>query len=192
MKGKTICPKCSVEFVADIPEGKDTHIVTCPKCKQTFTIKRICKDEEKKDCGWEEHGEPRKTILSSLKHNSNKPMFASFFLLAVGILGLFTSVVYWSSEHILFPELEGLISNLPGPVTNNVLVAVFLLVFSCFAFIGALTSFQRRFFCISLLCAVLGVFSIGLFVGIILSLIALGLIISARDEFENGTQGKVF
>jgi len=191
MKGKTICPSCSHEFSLDVPDDQDTHSLSCPKCKHSFTIKRVCHDEEEKDCGWEEHGEPRKTILSSLKQYTNKPMFASFFLLAVGVLGLFTSVIYWSSDR-LFVELEEIISYLPGPVTNNVLVAVFLIVFSCFAFLGAITSFKRKYFTLSMICAFLGVFSIGLFVGMVLSIVALWLIASARDEFENGTQGKVF
>jgi len=67
-----------------------------------------------------------------------------------------------------------------------------LIIFSIFAIIGFITVFKRRYFLFSAICAFLSIFSIGLIVGIILAIIALELIVTSRDEFENGTKGKVF
>jgi hypothetical protein len=67
-----------------------------------------------------------------------------------------------------------------------------LVIFSIFALVGSITVFKRRYFVFTAICAVIGIFSIGLFVGLVLSIVALELIIVSRDEFENGTKGKVF
>ena len=93
MKGKTTCPQCKYKFVMDVPDESDTHTIKCPQCNHSFIIKRSCHEESDADCGWEEYGEPRKTILSSIKNNTNKPIIASFLLLANGVLGIFIAVI---------------------------------------------------------------------------------------------------
>jgi hypothetical protein len=93
MKGRTICPKCKHEFILDIKEDEKKHAVSCPKCNTEFTIKAECKDSETNyECSWEEHGEPRKTILSKIKPRTNKPMIAVIILIFVFAIGINTAL----------------------------------------------------------------------------------------------------
>ncbi len=92
MKGRTTCPKCKNEFILEMPKDCEKHKVVCPKCENNFFI-RVKKDKSQNlECTWEEHGEPRKTILSSIKRKSNKPKFAAILLTIVFVLGTFTAV----------------------------------------------------------------------------------------------------
>jgi len=192
MKGKTTCPKCKYEFVMDMPDDTEKYEITCPKCTHSFVIKRTCKKGTDDECWWEEHGEPRKTILSSIKKKTNKPIVASFLLIATGILGFFTAIIYSSSNGQLIPELEFITINLPFLSFDKIALSIFIVVFSIFPLIGSITVFKRRYYIFTAICAFIGIFSIGLFVGFILSIVALELIIVSRDEFENGTKGRVF
>ncbi|MCK5112713.1 MAG: hypothetical protein KAQ84_04150 [Thermoplasmatales archaeon] len=192
MKGKTTCPKCKHEFVMDVPDNSEKHVIECPKCNHSFIIKRTCKDESDDECDWEEHGEPRKTILSSIKQKTNKPTIASFLLLTTGVLGVFTAVIYNSGGVQLIPELDFITSSLSLLSFDKFALSISLVIFSIFALVGSITVFKRRYFVFTAICAFIGIFSIGLFVGLVLSIVALELIIVSRDEFENGTKGKVF
>ena len=92
MKGRTICPKCKHEFVLDVPNKQKKYEATCPKCKNKFTIQTTsCDPDKDKECYWEEHGEPRKTILSSIKPKTDKPMIVAILLVAVFALGITTA-----------------------------------------------------------------------------------------------------
>lgn len=72
--------------------------VDCPKCDHQFVAKTsqcnsldLTKDslvDVDADCFWEEHGEPRKTILSSIKPRTDKPMIASLLLIIVVCIGV--------------------------------------------------------------------------------------------------------
>lgn len=190
MKGKTTCPQCNHEFVMDVPEDSETHTIKCPQCNHLFVIKRTCQEEPDDECGWEEYGEPRKTILSSMKKKTNKPIIASFLLLATGILGIFTAIILASSNGPVGPQLE-VITSCFSKIDNAVL-SVPLIIFSVFAFAGSVTAFKRRYFVFTAVCAVVGIFSVGLFIGFVLSIVALALLIISRDEFENAAKGKVF
>ena len=193
MKGRTICPKCKKEFVMEVPDYSEKHMVTCPHCTHSFVIKRVCEQNQEKDeCGWEEHGEPRKTILSSLKKKTNRPMIASFLLLTIGVLGVFMVVIFGSSSDALIPEFEFITSYLESLQIDRIFLIAALVVFSLFALIGSITAYMRRYFGFTLFCAVLGIFSIGLFIGLVLSFIVIGLLFVSRDEFENAAKGKVF
>lgn len=93
MKGRTTCPNCEHKFVLRVPEDKKIHKIICPSCKKSFTIKTDKCDKNKTgECSWEEHGEPRKTILSKIKPRTNKPMIAFLLLVIVFCLGISTSV----------------------------------------------------------------------------------------------------
>ena len=190
MKGKTTCPQCSHEFVMDVPDDSETTTIECPECNHSFAIKRTCQEEPDDGCGWEEYGEPRKTILSSIKKKTNKPIIASFLLLATGVLGIFTAVILSSSNELVIPKLEFIMSYFSA--IDNVVLSVVLVVFSAFALAGSITAFKRRYFVFTAVCAVVGIFSIGLFIGFVLAIVALVLLIISRDEFENATKGKVF
>ncbi len=192
MKGKTTCPKCKHEFIMDVPDNSEKHVIECPKCSHSFIIKRTCKDESDDECDWEEHGEPRKTVLSSIKQKTNKPTIASFLLLTTGVLGVFTAVIYNSGGVQLIPELDFITSSLSLLSFDKFALSILLVIFSIFALVGSITVFKRRYFVFTAICAFIGIFSIGLFVGLVLSIVALELIIISRDEFENGTKGKVF
>ena len=192
MKGRTTCPKCKYELVMDLPDDIEQHTVECPSCHHFFVIKKTCNDDEEEECGWEEHGEPRKTILSSLKKKTNKPIIASFLLLTVGVLGIFTAVIFSSSTESLIPEFEFIISYLAGFNIDSIILLVLLVVFSIFSLLGSISAYLRRYYMFTAICAVIGIFSIGLFIGLVLAIIALGLLIISRDEFEHATKGKVF
>jgi len=89
MKGRTTCPKCNHVFILDTPKDREQYKAICPKCNCNFAIKKTSdgiKAEE--ECAWEEHGEPRKTILSSIKPRTDKPMIAAVLLIFVFILGI--------------------------------------------------------------------------------------------------------
>ena len=190
MKGKTTCPRCNHEFIMDVPDDSETTTIECPECNHSFVIKRICQEEPDDECGWEEYGEPRKTILSSIKKKTNKPIIASFLLLATGVLGIFTAVILSSSNELVIPQLEFIMSYFS--TIDNVVISVVLVVFSAFAFAGSVTAFKRRYFVFTAVCAVVGIFSVGLFIGFALAIAALILLMISRDEFENATKGKVF
>lgn len=192
MKGRTTCPKCEHEFIMDVPENTEKHTVECPSCNHSFIIKRTCYEETDDECGWEEHGEPRKTILSSLRKKTSKPIYASFLLLAICVLGIFTAVIFWSSTESLISEFEFITEYLSSLGIDNLVLAVAIFIFSIFTLAGSITAYMRRYFAFTALCAFLGIFTFGLFVGLVLSIIALGLILVSRDEFENATKGKVF
>jgi hypothetical protein len=96
MRGKTTCPDCKHSFTIDLPARDEKHEIVCPKCKKKFNVKVKCTEEE---CTWEEHGEPRKTILSKNIAITNKPMIAAILLTCVFILGVTTSV--YSEEFIV-------------------------------------------------------------------------------------------
>jgi len=190
MKGKTTCPQCSYEFVMDVPVDSETTGINCPHCSHSFIIKRTCQEEPDDECGWEEYGEPRKTILSSMRTKTNKPVIASFLLLATGVLGIFTAVVLASSNGTVISQFEFFTSYFLND--GNIVFSVVLVIFSAFAFAGSITAFKRRYFVFTAVCAVLGIFSVGLFIGFALAIAALILLILSREEFENATKGKVF
>jgi hypothetical protein len=174
----------------DVPDDSDTHTIKCPQCNHLFVIKRTSQGEPDDECGWEEYGEPRKTILSSMKKKTNKPIIASFLLLATGILGIFTAIILASSNGPVVSQLEVITSCFSN--IDNAVLSVPLIVFSAFAFAGSVTAFKRQYFVFTAVCAVVGIFSVGLFIGFVLSIVALALLIISRDEFENAANGKVF
>jgi len=93
MKGRTICPKCKHEFILELEGDEKEHSVLCPNCNNKFILKTDCKDSDPNfECSWEEHGEPRKTILSKIKPKTNKPMVAAIVLFCVFAIGLNTAL----------------------------------------------------------------------------------------------------
>jgi len=103
MKGRTTCPKCKHEFFLDLPE-KEKHQVVCPKCNNKYLIQAKCDDSKKfEECSWEEHGEPRKTVLSSIKPKTNMPRIAAIILAIVFIIGVSTAAL---SESFIESSLD--------------------------------------------------------------------------------------
>ncbi|MFO8077264.1 MAG: hypothetical protein R6U21_01280 [Thermoplasmatota archaeon] len=97
MKGRITCPKCGQDFIAQARKDTIETGVLCPHCHHHFTVKttndnmaETTKDDA--ECSWEEHGEPRKTILSSMKPRTDKPMLAAILLFIVVIIGVFSAV----------------------------------------------------------------------------------------------------
>ena len=89
MKGRTACPKCKHEFVLDAPDDSGKCKVVCPNCGNKFIIQPTSYDSKSKDeCLWEEHGEPRKTILSAIKPRTHKPNIAAVLLISVFAIGI--------------------------------------------------------------------------------------------------------
>jgi hypothetical protein len=99
MKGRIQCPSCSKIFNIKKLTNSDDVILTCPHCNNTFNIHqsdksshKSCKTSNREDCSWEEHGEPRKTILSSIKPRTDKPMIATILLLIVVFMGISAAI----------------------------------------------------------------------------------------------------
>ena len=120
MKGRIECPNCSKHFdIAKISDKQDT-VLTCPHCNNQFNIhpnsEEHCADKKNaEECDWEEHGEPRKTILSSMKPRTDRPMIATFLLIIViciGIIGAVIPNVFLETPVMLFSATgsEGSIS----------------------------------------------------------------------------------
>ena len=98
MKGRITCPKCGKEFIAQAQKNTVETRVLCPHCHHHFTVKTTNNtmtkpSEDDKDCSWEEHGEPRKTILSSIKPRTDKPMLAALLLIFVIIIAVISAVL---------------------------------------------------------------------------------------------------
>jgi len=193
MKGKTRCPKCKHEFIVDVPAGVEKYNVVCTNCGYSFTI--VTEGSKKlEEWRWEHHGGPRKTILPSLANVTKRPMIASLLLFIVSIFGVITAIVLVSN-----PSSLGRLFTPFGSYVMDILYSyavvwfILLLIFSGFAMVGSYSCYRKKPMILSLVGAVCGIFTFGLvIIGPILSVIALFLIISSRNEFENGLYGKEF
>ena len=139
LKGRTTCPNCNHDYILDIPKNKERHSTICPKCDYKFLIKKSidCKNLED-ECIWEEHGEPRKTILSSIKIRTNRPKIASFILSCVFITGILSAItIQLYPDFFNFSTLNLISYGLNEGITNdfNLILTIFILVFSLFALI---------------------------------------------------------
>jgi hypothetical protein len=71
--------------------------------------------------------------------------------------------------------------------------SIIIIIFSIFALLGSISSFQRKNFNTAAAGALIAIFSFGfLLIGSILSIIALAIIMMTREEFEDGKKGKIF
>jgi len=113
VKGRTTCPKCNHTFILDIPKSSDPININCPKCNYEFTIRTKKSDSSDAECSWEEHGEPRKTILSKIKPRTNKPFFAAILLIIVFSIGMTTA-----GFNELFLETNAELGNSFGIIGN--------------------------------------------------------------------------
>ena len=122
MKGRTTCPECKKEFILDLPKDDKRHQIVCPECGNKFDVfAKYDKNRKGQECTWEEHGEPRKTILSATKPKTNKPMIAAIILICVFAIGFATSVF---SEEFIETTLDvaanvGLTSDVEIYLTNQ-------------------------------------------------------------------------
>lgn len=271
MKGKATCPKCKHKFVVDLPKSEEKKLVVCPNCNHNFNVRF---KEESGGCSWEEHGEPRKTVLSAIRPKTNKPMIAVILLVCVFSIGITTAVfseafvettmdaasfigfssdvefniidsnnntinnatvtvddvvinqnddgIYnkgdikpgihdveitkegfksKNSEILVLPlityESTFTLNNGTGSVEktefNSLVCSSILGIFSVFALLSVIVCLKREYFDIAVAGAALAIFSFGFFfVGSIISIIALIFILKSRDEFKNGTKGKIF
>jgi hypothetical protein len=125
MKGRTTCPKCKNEFLLDLP-NKDKHEVECPKCNNKFSIQKCDDSVTYEECSWEEHGEPRKTVLSAIKPKTKMPRIAAIILAIVFIIGISTaalseSFIESSLDVATFAGLTGSVKILVTDQSNNTL-----------------------------------------------------------------------
>lgn len=134
MKGRTTCPECKHDFVLELPDENKKHEVVCPKCQNKFNIQVKCPNPKSDDeCSWEEHGEPRKTILSSIKPKTNKPMVAAIILVCVFALGITTAVfsevfIETSMDFASGVGLTGSVSIVVTDITNTTIEDVSILL----------------------------------------------------------------
>ena len=195
MKAKTTCPQCNKSVVVDVSSDKELHELTCPHCQHVFKIKPSQNSTSKtndNDPTWEECGEPRKTVLSKLRRHTNRPIIISFLLLTAGVLGLFTAVFLISNDSMVPAELGVITEFLEMLSAERVLISYIVIVCSVFAIIGSFTAFFRRFFIVTLLCSIIGIFAIGFVIGLVLAVVALILLIVTREEFEHEVTCRTF
>ena len=274
MKARTKCPRCNKEFVLEAPEGSTEHEAICPFCSHRFVIRPSCDPNiNPDDCYWEEHGEPRKTILSSCKQKTRTPTVAGILLICVFVLGISSAIfpevfldapltlladngfsgsvdiiivdqnnttlsnvniIVEDAKNVSFNENKYHICNVSVGITNielnldnyttytkEILVLPFitstynitmtigegiysevfdtvgcfiiLLIFSIIALLASIMCLKRHHLDVAIVGGILGIFSFGfLFIGSLLSIIAVIIIFKSRDEFENGKKGKVF
>ena len=134
MKGRITCPKCGHHIIAEINKDVASFTLDCPRCNRHFKVKTSQVDlsnippdstvEVEADCDWEEHGEPRKTILSSIKPRTDKPMIASLLLISVVIIGIasaFFPTIFLQAP-VQVASLGGLEGGLTIFVDNNSIV----------------------------------------------------------------------
>jgi hypothetical protein len=76
----------------DVSDNEKKQEAVCPSCNNKFTVQTTDSPAESEEGSWEEHGEPRKTILSSAKTKTNKPKIAAVILICVFVVGLSTAV----------------------------------------------------------------------------------------------------
>lgn len=103
MKGRITCPSCGQQFIKETAKNTSTLSVHCPHCNHQFIVKvpstslesgePCSSDDESIDCSWEEYGEPRKTILSSMKPRTSKPMLATVLLILVVLMGVSSAIL---------------------------------------------------------------------------------------------------
>jgi hypothetical protein len=76
------------------------------------------------DCDWEEHGEPRKTILSSIKPRTDKPMIASLLLISIFIIAIASAFfpTFYLQAPVQVAELTGVNGGLTITLDNESLV----------------------------------------------------------------------
>jgi DNA-directed RNA polymerase subunit RPC12/RpoP len=196
MKGRTTCPKCKNDFVLDLPQDEKEHEVVCPKCNNKYKIKAKCSDPQSdKECSWEEHGEPRKTVLSSIKPKSNRPMIAAIILIVVFGLGITTAILSEAFIEISLDLASDLGVNFENKLRefDNMVCTIILIIFSVFSLLGTIACLKRKHLDFAYIGSLLGIFSFGFFfIGSILSIIAFVLIRKSKDEFENGKKGRIF
>lgn len=191
MQVKSTCPNCHREVVTEFDKPTQQAMISCPHCEHSYTIHgTACPPAEV--CTWEELGEPRKTVLSSIRPRTHRLLAASLLLVVLGILGLVTAGVVYTGQEDFLPGINLVIHYLSAFPFEKIVFAGVFVIFSVFAFTGAYSAYMRRNFVFTVLCTVLAMFSIGLYVGLALGIISLWLIYTSRDEFEHGAKGKVF
>lgn len=110
------------------------------------------------------------------KPPSAMPLAAGIMLVIVAILGF----VLWGSVIAAGAAAAGFI---PGMGEALATVGAIFLIFSILALLGAVYCFTRKSFAIAIIGAIFGILSVGYCLGSILSIVALILIIIAKDEF---------
>ena len=195
MKGRTKCPKCNYDYILDIPKYEEKYITVCPNCNNKFTIKKSieCTDLED-ECIWEEHGEPRKTILSAIKPRTDKPMIASLLLSIVFIVDIISAISIQITPEIFFDSTFIFITYIKLNINDlSIIFSLIIMIFSIFAFAGSIYSYKRNHLNVAIICVFISLFSMGFyFIGSLLSLIALIIIYYSREEFTDEKRGKIF
>ena len=133
MKGRITCPKCGQHITAEINKEVPSFAINCPECNHHFRVKTSQMDYSniphdstvvEADCDWEEHGEPRKTVLSSIKPRTDKPMIASFLFLIIVIIAIFSAFfpTLFLQAPVQVAELSGLEGGLTVLINNESVV----------------------------------------------------------------------
>jgi len=195
MKGRTKCPKCNNDFIIEIPSGKEKYKTTCPNCKNKFYIKKSkeCIDLEDQ-CIWEEHGEPRKTILSSIKPSTDKPVIIVLLFFIILISNIISFIFIQINQDLLLNNSFGFFYNITQNFNDpTMILSTFIIIISIISLIGLILAYNRNHLNLVIVCAFICIFSISFyFIVSLLSLFILILVYYSREEFLDEKKVKIF
>jgi len=127
--------------------------------------------------------------------NSSKPLIAGIFLIVAGLLG----ILMWSMVLAIDPsELDPLLLQNALPPDSSIsleqlqsMIQSFMLtcgiigcILSIFTLAGGIVAIKRKSWGLAIIGGILGLFTIGYFLGSIMSLIGLILLIVSRKDFQ--------
>jgi len=122
---------------------------------------------------------------------SSKPLIAGIFLIIAGLLGIFIwSMVLAFDPSELDPLMLQNILPADSPISLEQLQSILLTcgiigcILSIFALAGGIVAVKRKAWGLAIVGGILGLFTIGYFLGSIMSLIGLILIFISRKEFQ--------
>jgi hypothetical protein len=120
------------------------------------------------------------------------PKIAGILLILAGILSLIFWLQFYSIDvsYIVESGILSQVQKIDSDITAEELVSVLktcitiLIIMSIFPILGGILSIKRKLFGIVIVCAIIGIFLLGLlFLSFIFSFIALILLIVSRKEF---------
>ena len=127
--------------------------------------------------------------ISSKK--SSLPMIAGIFLIVAGIIAIIFWMPFFSfdfatiEESIDISQFQQIDSSINAEEVLGFLrtCAIVGIIVSIFPILGGILAIRRKLFGISVACSIIGLFSFGMFISSIFSLIALVLLIITRKEY---------
>ena len=125
------------------------------------------------------------------QQKSSLPMVAGILLIIAGIVAMIFWAPFFSIDVATLEKSVDIsqFQQIDSDITYEIILGTFKtcatvgIIISIFPILGGLLAIRRKLFGISVACSVIGLFSFGMFISSIFSLIALILLIIARKEY---------